>query len=501
MTTNYEKLIEKVNELDDLSKALSVLNWDREVNMPEKGTAVRVQQMTTLSRLTHTMFTTDEMGALIEAAAGELNGADYESNEASMIRLLRRTYSDSRKLPSEFVARVSEVSGHAHKAWVQAREENDFVGYLPWLEQIVELGREKAELLGYEDEKYDALLDQFEYDMKTAEVRETFSALKRELIPLREAIGKSGVKIDDSLLHQQFDVAKQREFAYYIAPKVGYDFSRGHLGTVVHPFAITFGRDDSRITTRWYDDFLAPALFGTLHESGHAIYEQGTDPEVARTPLARGTSLGIHESQSRMMENVVGRSRGFWRVHFPKLQATFPAQLERYTAEDFYKAINKVKPSFIRVEADELTYNFHIILRFELEQALMNGDLAAKDVPAAWNAKMEELLGVVPPTDSDGCLQDVHWSRPMFGYFPTYALGNLYAAQFFETAVEQLPVIEDELTLGKTDTLLSWLRENIHRYGRKFTPRELVQRVSGKALDHKPFMRYMTAKYSDIYEL
>lgn len=501
MNTNYEKLISKVNELDDLNKALSVLSWDREVNMPEAGTAARVQQMTTLSRLTHTMFIADEMGEIIECAAAEINGAAYDSNEASMIRLLRRTYSDARKLPPDFVARVSEVSGHAHKAWVQAREENDFAGYLPWLEQIVELGQEKAELLGYEDEKYDALLDQFEYDMKTAEVRAIFAAVKERLVPLREAIQERGRVIDDALLHQPYDLEKQREFAHYIAPKVGYDFSRGHLGTVVHPFAITFSRDDSRITTRWYPDFINPSLFGTLHESGHAIYEQGTDPEVARTPLARGTSLGIHESQSRMMENVVGRSLGFWRAHFPQLQATFPEQLGRYSAEDFYRAINRVQPSFIRVEADELTYNFHIILRFELEQALMNGDLAAKDVPAAWNAKMEELLGVVPPTDSDGCLQDVHWSRPMFGYFPTYALGNLYAAQFFEAAVAENPVIVDELEHGRTDTLLGWLRENIHIHGRKFTPRELVLRVTGQPLDHEPFIRYVTDKFSAIYEL
>jgi carboxypeptidase Taq len=501
MTTKYEILLGKVHELDDLSKALSVLSWDREVNMPAAGTATRVQQMTTLSRLTHMMFTADEMGELIEAAAAELNGAAYDSNEASMIRLLRRTYADARKLPPEFVAKVSQVSGHAHKAWIQAREENDFAGYHSWLEQIVELGQEKAELLGYDDERYDALLDQHEHGMKTAEVRTTFAAVKEQLVPLREAIQERGGAIDDALLHQAFAIDEQREFAHYIAPKVGYDFSRGHLGTVVHPFAITFGRNDSRITTRWYPEFINPSLFGTLHESGHAIYEQGTDPDLERTPLARGTSLGIHESQSRMMENIVGRSLGFWQAHFPKLQALFPDQLGRYTAKDFYRAINRVQPSFIRVEADELTYNFHIILRFELEQDLMNGDLVVKDVPAAWNAKMEELLGVVPPTDSEGCLQDVHWSRPMFGYFPTYALGNLYAAQFFETAVAQMPVIEEELAEGKTEALLGWLRDNIHRHGRKFTPRELVQRVTGRPLDHEPFIRYITTKFSEIYEL
>jgi carboxypeptidase Taq len=469
--------------------------------MPKAGTAVRVEQMTTLSKLSHTMFTADEMGELIEAGADEVAEADYESDDASLIRLLRRTYADARKLPPEFVARVSQISGHAHKAWVQAREENDFASYLPWLEQIVELGQEKAELYGYEDERYDALLDQYEHGMKTAEVRAIFAALKDALVPLRQAIQEQGVEVDAGLLHQSFDVEKQKEFARYIAPKVGYDLSRGHIGTVVHPFATSFSRYDSRITTRWYPDFLSPSLFGTLHESGHALYEQGTHPDLARTPLARGTSLGVHESQSRMMENFVGRSLGFWQTHFAHLQSFFPEQLGNYTAEAFYRAINKVQPSFIRVEADELTYNFHIILRFELEQALMNGELMAKDVPAAWNKKMEALLGVVPPNDSEGCLQDVHWSRPMFGYFPTYALGNLYAAQFYETAVAEEPVIGEEMAEGETEALVKWLQENIHQHGRKFTPRELVQRVTGRPLGYEPFVRYATAKYSEIYEL
>ncbi|NCF64414.1 MAG: carboxypeptidase M32 [Chloroflexi bacterium] len=501
MTTNFESLLAKVHEIDDLNKALALLSWDREANMPVAGTAVRVQQMTTLSRLTHMMFTSDEMGELIEAGADEVVGADFESNDASLIRLLRRNYADARKLPPDFVARVSRISGHAHKAWVQAREENDFASYQPWLEQIVELGQEKAELYGYEDEKYDALLDQYEHGMKTAEVRAIFAALKDRLVPLRQAIQGRGVEVDDSLLYQSFDVGKQKEFARYIAPKVGYDLSRGHIGTVVHPFASSFSRDDSRITTRWYPDFLSPSLFGTLHESGHAIYEQGTHPDLARTPLARGTSLGVHESQSRMMENIVGRSLGFWRAHFPHLQSLFPEQLGEHKVEGFYRAINKVQPAFIRVEADELSYNFHIILRFELEQALMNGQLLVKDVPEAWNEKMETLLGVVPPTDSEGCLQDVHWSKPMFGYFPTYALGNLYAAQFYETAVAQEPDIGEEMAGGKTETLLVWLREHIHQHGRKFTPRELVQRVTGRPLGYEAFVRYATAKFSEIYEL
>jgi carboxypeptidase Taq len=501
MLTEYAKLVERVHELNDLNKASALLSWDREVNMPPRGTAERIAQMTTLSSLIHRMSTSDEMGELIESAAAELDGADYDSNEASLIRLLRRNYDDARKLPAEFVARSTEISGKAREAWVKARAEDDFPLFRPWLEQVVELCQEMAELYGYEDEKYDALLDKYETAMKTAEVRAIFDAVKAELIPLREAIDRSPIKLDDSLLHQPYDVDKQKEFARYIAAAIGYDFERGHLGTVIHPFATSFSRNDARITTRWYPDFLCPSLFGTLHECGHAMYEQGTHPDLGRTPLARGTSMGVHESQSRMMENIVGRSRGFWQAHFPTLQGYFPEALGNHTAEEFYRAINKTQPSYIRVEADELTYNFHIILRFELEQALLNGDLAVADLPTAWNDKMQSLLGIVPPTDREGCLQDVHWTRPGFGYFPTYALGNLYAAQFYETAVAQNPVIAEKMARGQTTALLTWLRENIHQHGKKFTPGELVRRVTGQPLGHQAFMRYVNGKFGELYEL
>jgi len=501
MSTKFQQLLEKVYEIHDIEKAMGVLSWDKETNMPKAGNLARIQQMTTLRRISHELFTADEMGELIETAAAEMADAAYESNEASLIRYLRRSYAESRQLPPEFVRRVSEVSGKAHPAWVEARENNNFAHFRPHLEEVVKLVQEMAELYGYEDEKYDPLLDKFEHGMKTAEVRAIFNAVKAELIPLRQAIAERGTAVDDSLVHQPFPIDKQKEFAYYIADAAGYDFSRGHLGTVVHPFATSFSRDDARITTRWYPNFLNPSLFGTLHESGHAMYEQGTHPDLARTPLARGTSSGIHESQSRMIENIVGRSLGFWQAHYPRLQAIFPDQLGGHDVQAFYRAINKVQPSFIRVEADELTYNFHIILRFELEQAMLNGDLTVADLPIAWNDKMQELLGVVPPSDSDGCLQDIHWTRPGFGYFPTYALGNLYAAQFCETAVTQHPTIAEEMAQGQTAALVAWLRENIHQHGRKFTPAELVQHITGGPLTHQPFMRYVTQKFSEIYEL
>jgi carboxypeptidase Taq len=320
-------------------------------------------------------------------------------------------------------------------------------------------------------------------------------------VPLVEAIDGAGREIDDRVLHQPYDVEGQRAFARYIAAAVGYDLERGHLGTAVHPFATSFSRDDARITTRWNPGFLSPALFGTLHEAGHAMYEQGTHPDLARTPLARGTSSGIHESQSRMIENVVGRSHGFWRVHFGKLQSVFPNQLGDCDVDAFHRAINKVQPSLIRVEADELTYNLHIVLRFELEQALLGGDLAVADLPAAWNAKMSELLGITPPTDREGVLQDIHWSSPMFGYFPTYALGNLYAAQMAEAARAADPAVGAGLDEGEPAALVAWLRQHVHQHGKKLAPAQIAERATGRPLETGPFVRYVTEKFGALYDL
>lgn len=501
MPSRYAKLLEHVHEIHDLEKATALLSWDRQVIMPEAAAEVRVKQITTVRRLAHTMFTDDSMGEMIEDAAAEIEGMPYGSNEASLIRYLQRTYDEERRLPPEFVARSSEISGNAHRVWVRARQDDDFASFAPWLARIVDLGKEMAELYGFEDDIYDPLLDKYECGASTAQVQALFDATKAATIPLLQAIMESGRTTSDALLKQGFDVDAQKAFSRYIAGEVGYDFDRGYLGTAVHPFASSFSRDDARITSRWYPDYLSPSLFGTLHESGHAIYEQNTHPDLTRTPLARGTSSGIHESQSRMFENYVGRSRSFWQAHFPRLKELFPEQLADCTAEDFYLAINKVQPSFIRVEADELTYNLHIILRFELERALLAGDLDVQELPHAWNSKMEALLGVMPPTNREGVLQDIHWTRPSFGYFPTYALGNLYAAQLFSAAQEQSADVATELAEGRTSALLNWLRENVHQYGRKFLPAELIERATGEALSEKYFVSYVTAKFGEIYDL
>lgn len=501
MSSKYQTLLNKVNQIHDLEKAAQLLGWDRQVIMPKAGNDIRVQQMATLQKLIHDMFTADEFGQMIEDAAVETADLPYDSNEASLIRYLQDEYTDRRKLPADFIARRAEISGKATPIWVQARQDDDFNAFAPWLEKVVALGQEMAEYYGYENEKYDALVDKFEKGITTAEVRALFDAQKEATRPLLQAIQERGRPVDDSIVHQNFPVERQKDFAHYIAPFVGYDFDRGYLGTAVHPFASSLSRWDARITTRWYPNFLNPSVFGTLHESGHAIYEQGTHPDLARTPLARGTSSGIHESQSRMMENIVGRSWGFWQRHFPALQEHFPDQLGDVPVRDFYRAINVVQPSFIRVEADEVTYNLHIILRFELEQALISGDLVVQDLPAAWNDKMQSLIGTTPSTNREGVLQDIHWTRPSFGYFPTYALGNLYAAQFYEAAAEEHPEIDEQLAVGNAEPLIAWLGENIHQHGRKFTPGELVQRATGKSLSHRPFVRYLKRKFTDIYEL
>jgi carboxypeptidase Taq len=501
MPTPFATLLTKINELHDLEKAAQLLSWDREVIMPRAGEATRIQQMTTLRRLAHEMFVTDEMGQLIEDAAAEVSGDEYDGFGPSLVRWLQYDYARSRKLPADYVRREAETSGQAHGIWRDARAADDFASFQPTLAQIVALGQEKAELYGYENEPYDALLEGYERGTTTAEVRAVFEAVKAETVPLLQAIAERGRPVDDSLLYQNYDVERQKQVARYLAGALGYDFERGYLGTAVHPFATSFSHNDARITGRWYPDFLSPAILGVMHEAGHAIYEQGTHPDLARTPLARGTSSGIHESQSRLFENVVGRSRGWWRAHFPALQQAFPEQLGSHTAEDFYLAVNKVQPSLIRVEADELTYNLHIILRFEVEQALINGELAVADLPAAWNEKMAASLGIVPPTDREGVLQDIHWTWPSFGYFPTYALGNLYAAQFFVAASEQEPRVLDELEEGKTAALLQWLGENVHQHGRKFTPAELVERATGRPLSHQPFIAYVTRKFGDVYDL
>jgi carboxypeptidase Taq len=497
----YRLLKSRLAEIGDVNRVTSLLEWDLQTHMPPAGADARAHQMATLSKIAHAMFIADETGRLIEAAAAEVNGADYDSEEASLLRVVQRDYERERRLPSDFVAELARATSLAHEVWAKARAENRFRDFRPSLESILDLARRMAEYLGYADHIYDPLLDRYEPGMKTAQVQAIFDDLKKDLLPLAQAIAGQSDRVDDAILRQEFDEDKQRDFSYGVIQKFGYDFQRGRVDRAVHPFQTNFSINDVRITTRYDRRFFNTAIFGTMHETGHALYELGVDPALERTPLASGTSLGIHESQSRLWENLVGRSRGFWTHFYPELQATFPAQLGQVDLETFYRAVNKVKPSFIRVEADEVTYNLHIMLRFELEQELLEGKVKVADLPDAWNARMQAYLGVTPPTDTLGVLQDVHWSSGLFGYFATYSLGNLISAQLWEKALADLPNIPARIERGDFVPLREWLRRNVHRHGRKYMPDELVRRITGEGIQSRSYLHYLKRKYGEIYEL
>lgn len=498
---SFSLLLEKTHTIYDLGRVAEVLEWDKEVNMPPGGIEGRSQQLTTVRKMRHELFVSDEMGDLIGKSEEEVKDFSPNSFESSLVRCLKAAYLKTKKLSTDYVVRENNLSANAKFAWVMARKESNFNKFLPYLKEIILLYQEKSELYGYDDHPYDALIDNFDTDAKTKEVIQLFDTLKKELTRLLEKIKGSKKIIEDNFLFQNYPLQQQKDFAVYASKAIGFDYQRGHLGTVVHPFCTNFGKNDVRITTRWNENYLNVGLFMVLHESGHALYEQGMDDSLKRTELCSATSLGIHESQSRMFENMVCKSLGFWQKHFGKLKETFPKSLKDVDVKTFYNGLNKIKSNFIRVESDELTYNIHIMLRFELELEMLSGKLEAKDVPEAWNQKMLNYLGLKVDKDSNGCLQDDHWTNPGFGYFPTYTMGNLYAAQFLETATLQNKNISVDLANGETNSLLQWLRTNIHSHGKKFSPKELITNVTGKALSHEPFMRYVQNKYGQIYDI
>jgi carboxypeptidase Taq len=500
MTDSLHRLKARLGEFADLQHAAAVLEWDHQTYMPPAAAQERGEQVATLSKLAHHILTADATGQLIEAARNELDHADPDGDDARLLQTAQRDYDRASKVPPELVAEIARTTAVAHEAWVKARASKDFKVFHPHLEKILDLKRQVAACFGPQASLYDPLLDEYEPGMKAAHVREVFDDLKRQLIPLVHAIA-ARPETDDTVLRQDFDEQKQWDFGVEVIKRFGYDFSRGRQDKVVHPFCVTMGIDDVRVTTRLHRNYLPTALMGTMHECGHGLYEQGFHRDFARTPLASATSLGIHESQSRMWENLVGRSRGFWKHFYPQLQSVFPEQLGQVAPESFYKAINKVKPSFVRVEADEVTYNLHILLRFEMEADMLEGRLEVNDAPAAWNAKFKDYFGLDVPDDSLGILQDAHWSAGLIGYFPTYTLGNLASVQFFEKAVADVPSIPAEVERGEFGGLLGWLRESIHRHGRKFLPGELIERVTGSPLNSSHYIAYLRRKYSEIYDL
>jgi len=469
--------------------------------MPTGGTAARAEQLATLRKTAHALLTSDETGCLLEELQAEAAGLDYDSDEASLVRVTARDYERERKIPARLVAEMAKATALAQEAWEQARAESNYPHFQPHLQEIVDLNIQLAEALGYEDCLYDALLDLFEPGMKTVQVAQIFDELKAELVPLVRAIAEEKDAVDDAILYRDYDEKKQWAFGLEVLRQMGFDFGRGRQDKSPHPFTTSFSTNDVRLTTRVHRSQFKTALFGSIHEGGHALYEQGLSPALERTPLCDGASLGVHESQSRLWENVIGRSRGFWTFYFPHLKELFPEQLDAVNLETFYRAINKVEPSMIRVEADEVTYNLHVFLRFEIENNVLEGKVKLSDLPKAWNAKTKDYLGIVPANDAEGVLQDIHWSTGTIGYFPTYALGTLLSVQFYNQALAEMPEIPAQIERGEFAPLRTWLQERIHVHGKKYTPAELVERVTGSELSARPFVEYIRTKYGDIYGL
>ncbi len=498
---------EKIDQLksilaivSDLHSATALLSWDQQCYMPPGGVIARGNQIGTLSSLAHSKFVSDEVGSLLEELKPYAETLDPESDDACLIEVTDREYQKSTKVPNEYVAEWSRVTTIAHGAWEEARAKDDFPHFQPHLEKIVEMRRQYADFFKPYTHVYDPLLDDFEPGMTTAEVQEIFTGMRPKQVELIKAISEKP-QVDDSFLHLNYEDQKQWEFGEAAITKYGYDWNRGRQDKAAHPFTTNFGLGDVRITTRVDENFLNPALFGTLHEAGHAIYEQGVAQELDRTPLGGGASLAIHESQSRMYENLLGRSYDFWVYFYPQLQERFKTQLGNVDLDTFYKGINKVEPSLIRVEAEEATYNLHIMLRLELEIALMEGKLEVADLPEAWNDRMKDYLGVVPPNDAEGVLQDVHWSAGIMGYFPTYALGNLVSNQLWEKINQDIPGLSTQIQNGNFAELLAWLRENVHRHGSKYKPQHLVKRIVGSTISPEPYLKYLNDKFGAIYEL
>ena len=462
--------------------------------MPPGAAEARAQQLATLKTLAHEHFTGDAVGHLLDALDGELDG----EMDRALVRVTRRDFDRATKLSAEFVARFTTAKARAMEAWKRARAADDFAHFAPHLQEIVDLSVEQAETVGYAERRYDALLDEYEPGTTWADIDRAFRALRADLVPIVQALAEAEPP-DDTFLHRPYDEDRQWAFGLDTIRAFGYDFERGRQDRSAHPFSTSPALTDCRITTRLTPDFFPTGFFGTLHECGHALYELGVDPALARTPLESGTSLGMHESQSRLWENLVGRSRPFWRWAYPRLRSTFPDVLGGVDEAAFYRAINRVQPSPIRVEADEVTYNLHVMLRFELETKLIDGTLAVGDVPEAWNAATVDLLGFAPPSDADGCLQDIHWSLGAMGYFPTYTLGTLMSVQLFEAAERDLGDLGAHFERGEFAPLLGWLREHVHRHGRTRTADEILRDATGESLDAAPWLGYVRRKFGTIY--
>ncbi len=486
-----------------LNHSIDILRWDQETYMPARAIEERSEQVALLQGLVHDRIVDPRQeelfGALGMSEKTKMGPSGVDDETRGFLRETFRRYTKQVKTPKTLVEELAKVQSLAQAQWVRARQASDFKLFRPHLGRLVELLKQYAECQGYTESVYDPLLDEYEPWMTTGELEKILSDLRARLVPLVERIRGSGVDAGGEILTRSFPADKQREFGFEVLRAMGFDLERGRLDVSAHPFTTTLGRDDIRLTTRYNERFFPGAVFGVIHEAGHGLYEQGFGASLRGSLLASGASLGIHESQSRLWENLVGRGRAFWTAFFPKLKPLFPEALRDVDAARFHRAVNAVSPSLIRVEADEVTYNLHIILRFTLEKKIFSGELALDDVPAAWTAESEKLLGVKPATDRDGALQDVHWSMGAFGYFPTYTLGNLASAQLYAALKRKHPDVEKEIGRGKLDTVREWLREHVHAWGSVYPAQDLLARVTGERLNAGHFIDYLEKKYGELY--
>jgi carboxypeptidase Taq len=486
---SFEALRTRLAEITDIQRAGGLLFWDQRTKMPPAGADARAEVLATIGRLAHERFVDAELGRLLDELQPFEDENDPESFEASLIRVARRDYEKATRVPPLLTADMRRAGALGLKAWQRARAEKDFSQLRESLERNLELKHRYVACFPPADETYDTLLDDYEQGMKTAEVRAVFDRLKQELLPLVRAVGTREPAPPVELPREG-----QERFARAVLEQLGFDDESWRLDETAHPFMSTAGRLDIRLTTRWESGM--NWLFGAVHEFGHGVYEHDIDPSLARTPLGTGVSLGLHESQSRTWENLVGRSRPFWRFFYPRLQQAFPGAFAGLGEDEFYASVNRLEPSLIRVDADEVTYNFHIISRFELEQDLIDGRLEVKDMPAAFNTKIEEYLGITPPDDALGVLQDMHWAAGSMGYFPTYSLGNVMSVQIFERARAELPDLDEQFERGEFGELRAWFRDHLYVYGRKLTPQQTLQKASGSRLDAGPYVDYLKRKYA-----
>jgi carboxypeptidase Taq len=497
----YMQLCHHVREATYLASIQELLEWDERTKMPPAGGEYRANQAAYVAGLVHQKQTASILGDWLAELADSPLAKDATSDTGAVIKHLQHDYDKKTRLPQALVEELTRTAVQGQQVWATARKANDFAAFQPILEKMIGLKQQEAAALGYTTTPYDPLLDDYEPGESTANVARVLSELRDALVPLVQAISESKFRPDTSILARTFPAGAQDAFGKQAAAKIGFDFQAGRLDVTDHPFCAGLGPGDVRLTTRYDEHAFSDGFFSILHEAGHGIYDQGLPREFYGLPTGEYVSLGIHESQSRMWENQVGRSRAFWEFFFPQAQQAFPEALANVSVGDFYAAINDSRPSLIRVEADEVTYNLHILIRFELEKSLLEGDLRVDDLPAAWQEKYRKYLGVVSPTNADGVLQDVHWSAGLFGYFPTYALGNLYAAQFFAQAKQDLGDLDVQFRQGEFGNLREWLRANIHTHARRYTPAQLAERITGKPLTHGPLIEQLTAKYGEIYGL